>query len=371
MRRKLLQIGGGNFIGGGRSKIIYQLCVFLNKEQYEVCYHIVNPLPDELRDSINNVLYIPQRFNNKILNLANDSIQFVRKLRKQRFDIIHFNTDSLREQWRYIVLAIMFSKSKIVIHGHNTSSSNSDISVRVFRKVLMFALRGSVSLYLACSKEAATYLVGNKYAEKVFILPNGIPINQYEFNKNTRDALRKELKINDKTFVIGSVGRLSKQKNYDYLVDIVYKLKQKNIDFKLLIVGEGELHASLQKKINELGMDQDVILLGMRTNVNEYLQAFDVFCLTSIYEGFGIVNIEAQAAGLPCIISDRCPQSVDVTGDVRFLSINDSPNVWSEAIIDIMNNPYRYVKNKLIKDKGFDICDSAKKLMKLYDEILV
>lgn len=367
---KILQIGGGNFVGGGRSKIIYELCECLDKEKYEVYYHLVNPLAEELKPVIKNVIYTPSKYKNKVLRIMNDSYCYVKTLRQFKFDIIHFNTDSVREQWRYIVLSILFSDSKIVIHGHSTNSSKSEKVVKLYRNLFMKFFRKRVALFLACSEEAAEFLVGKTYVDDVVVLKNGIVISKYKYDPAIRNIMRKSLNIDDSTLVLGSVGRLSLYKNFDYLIRIYSELQKKIPDSKLLIIGEGEMRDSLQKTIDELGLTERVCLLGMKNNVNEYLQAFDVFCLTTLFEGFGIVNIEAQAAGLPCVISNGCPKAVDLTGEVLFLSVDMLPGDWSEAIFDFLQNHDRYDKCQMIKDKGYDLLDSALRLQQLYDAIL-
>ncbi len=134
----------------------------------------------------------------------------------------------------------------------------------------------------------------------------------------------------------------------------------------LLLVGDGELHNTIEKKVKNLGLSDSVIFSGVRSDAHDLLQAMDVFVFPSIYEGLGIVTIEAQAAGLPCIVSDVIPKEADVTDLIKKISLKEPLDVWVENIIKFSNGYKRRNTYKEIKNAGYDIYDMVKQIEGFY-----
>ncbi len=287
-----------------------------------------------------------------------------------KYDIIHLHTSS----WRGFLIeeiAMELGMEKVIVHSHSTGIDVTNEEDRIAQNKEHIEYRNKFSEqyatdFLACCYKAADWLFGSSIPkEKIQIMPNAIDVNKFAYNYETRNRIRKILGI-ENAFVIGHVGRYSYTKNQSFLIELVAKIHHDIPNIKLICIGEGENKALLQKAILEYQVEDNVILIDWVNNVNDYLQAFDMFCLPSIFEGLPISVIEAQAAGLPCLVSDSVTEEVEVTPLVKRLPlIIDN---WVANINQVSNNQINdrvYCRNLLI-DKGYDIESSAGRLMKLW-----
>ena len=168
--------------------------------------------------------------------------------------------------------------------------------------------------------------------------------------------------------MIGHVGRFMNPKNHTFIIDIFNQFHKDHPNSYLMLVGEGELKTSIQDKVRTLGLEDYVIFTGLRSDVNELLQAMDVFLFPSLYEGLPVSIIEAQAAGLPCLISDKVPIECKKTDLVYQLSLEDSVNIWADKIHEL-SHIIRKDTYEEIKQSGFDIVENAKWLENFYIEL--
>lgn len=246
-----------------------------------------------------------------------------------------------------------------IAHSHN---ANQDHNLKYVIKMYFrrFIPKYATDLF-ACSEEAGKWMFGDA-PFKVF--NNAIDAQSYVFNVEKRNKSRKELGVCDTTLLVGHVGRFSPQKNHSFLIDIFYEI-QKRTEAKLLLVGDGELRADIEKKIADLKLQDKVIMIGVRSDVADLLQAMDVFVFPSCYEGLGIVAIEAQAAGLPCLISDKVPIECKKTDLVQQLSLTLPVQKWAETAIASIKVPRDNTFTK-IKQAGYDIKENAISLMHFY-----
>lgn len=210
----------------------------------------------------------------------------------------------------------------------------------------------------AVSKDAGTSLYGNK--SDFIILNNGIDINKFKYNEQIRNKTRKELNLKNK-FVLGHIGRLSKEKKHLFLVDIFNEIHKYNTNSILLLVGNGNMKIDIENKIKNLNLHNHVLFVGTQKNTNVFYQAMDCFVFPSISEGFGIVAIEAQSAGLPCFISDRIPNEVNIINTTK-ISLNKSSKEWAEIILEKTKNFQRQDCSNIIRKAGFDMQDTVKNI---------
>jgi glycosyltransferase involved in cell wall biosynthesis len=205
--------------------------------------------------------------------------------------------------------------------------------------------------------------------QEIQIVNNGIDSEKFRFSEEERKRIREDLQLDDE-FVIGNVGRLQQQKNQGFLIDVFADIVDKNSSARLLIVGEGEDELFLKNKAIELGLEEKIIFYGFTTKMSSVLSAMDVFVLPSLFEGFGIVNIEAQANGLPCVVSDNMPTSVCLSDDFIFLSLTESRQRWVNSILKFGNYKRDLQKNNetisKIKEVGYDIKEVAKQMEMIY-----
>lgn len=213
-----------------------------------------------------------------------------------------------------------------------------------------------------CSEEAGNWLFGKKY-EKIFF-KNGIDSDLFKFNVKIRNQIRGTLEISS-DFVVGHVGNFSKAKNYDFILQIFKEIITLNKNSKLVLVGDGPLRKKVESHAISLGIEKHVMFLGIRSDIFNILQAMDVFLFPSRNEGLPVTVVEAQASGLPCILSDRITREVQITDDVHYLSLNSSANEWATLVITYADFIRKDVSLKLIK-AGFDVQKNAVWLKNYY-----
>src|SRR5699024_3274460 len=223
----------------------------------------------------------------------------------------------------------------------------------------------------ACSEKAAKWLYGNQ-AQQGVLLKNGIDTDQFIFSKSIRETVRNELNIKEGAITFGHVGRFSHQKNHLFLLDIFAALQKRIPESELVLVGDGPLREDMRKKIQLLNLENKVKLLGVRSDIPRLLQAFDVFLMPSFHEGLPVTLIEAQGAGLPCIISDTITKEVDMGMDlVHFLSLTEK-EAWLDAMIRIsMETPQRKISATALSRKGYDIKETAASMEGSYMAMMI
>ena len=250
---------------------------------------------------------------------------------------------------------------KTIIHSHSTSNG-SGVSAAV-KEVLQKPLRHQADVLMACSTEAGEWLFGKKacQSERFVLLPNAVDLRRYDPNDEKRRALRRELGLEGR-LVIGHVGRFMEVKNHSFLLEVFQKLHERQPASALLLVGDGPLQEETARRAVELGVADDVLMTGNRDDVPELLGAMDRFVLPSLWEGLPVTAVEAQAAGLPCFLSDSITRDVDITPLVHYLPLGN-PDAWADEILG--DHPRRDVRADIVR-AGFDVQDSARKLSELY-----
>jgi glycosyltransferase involved in cell wall biosynthesis len=259
---------------------------------------------------------------------------------------------------------------KVIVHSHNNDiGSDAHFLKLIGHKMCRRLFSNFIDVKLACSDLAAKWLFYDESHQEIQIVNNGIDSEKFRFSEEERKRIREDLQLDDE-FVIGNVGRLQQQKNQGFLIDVFADIVDKNSSARLLIVGEGEDELFLKNKAIELGLEEKIIFYGFTTKMSSVLSAMDVFVLPSLFEGFGIVNIEAQANGLPCVVSDNMPTSVCLSDDFIFLSLTESRQRWVNSILKFGNYKRDLQKNNetisKIKEVGYDIKEVAKQMEMIY-----
>lgn len=238
-------------------------------------------------------------------------------------------------------------------------SSNAGTMSRLnnfLHKLFMFLPKTVPTVKIAPSVEAAEYTFGKGSMERgeAHMLRNGLDFDAYKFNHDTRIALRAELGIED-CLAVGHVGRFSAQKNHEFMIDVFHCIYQKRNDAKLLLAGVGELENDVREKVKILGIEDKVVFLGRRSDVPELMSAFDVLLFPSFHEGMPNVVIEAQAAGLPCVISDAITSQADITGLVKYLPLNVSAEFWADEVLKTASSDERENTHDKFYNAGYDL----------------
>jgi glycosyltransferase EpsF len=215
-----------------------------------------------------------------------------------------------------------------ISHSHSTAGKGETMK-NAAKAILKTQANRYPTDRFACSGFAGEWLFGKDVPFEVVY--NAINLQRFFFSAASRAKARDGLGLVGNQFVIGHVGRFTPQKNHRFLLEAFSRAAAKRDDLVLLCAGSGEAEALAESWVAERGLTGKVRFLGQRDDVNELYQAFDVFAMPSLYEGLGLVGVEAQAVGLPCLLSDRITREVDVTGTCDFLPIDD-PDVWADAM---------------------------------------
>ena len=326
-----------------------------DKIQFDFLEHYLEPsaYDDEIEKLGGKIYHFSLRNDNNIFKYIIDLNKFFKE--HKEYKIIHCHMESIGT----ILFAIAkFNGVKNRIGHAHTNSTNNNLKGFV-KKIISKPFKYTTTTNFTCSLSAGKYLFKNKKYE---VIPNAIDIDKFKFDENSRVNLRKELGLEGYQ-VIGHVGRMDKGKNQLFLIDIFNEYLKINSKSKLVLVGDGELREKINDKIKELNIEDNVLLLGVRNDVNKLYSAFDVFVFSSLFEGLGIVLIEAQVNGLTCLVSDNIPRITKISNKIKYLSLEDKSS-WINEIkkSDKENHLVKY--NKLIDD--YDIKVLVKKLEKIY-----
>lgn len=252
-----------------------------------------------------------------------------------------------------------------ICHAHNWSC-RVDIK-SPFRWYYKKRMIPHITEMFVCGKKSGEWLFGKQYESKFVQMNNAIDASMFRFDSAFRSETRNSLGIGNNQLVIGHVGRFDKQKNHVFLIKIFEEIVKRNKNSILLLIGNDNCSGGNKIKllVNQLGLEDRVIFGGTRDNIPKILQAMDVFVFPSIYEGFGIAALEAQAAGLPTFVSDRVSQECMVTDCVHSISLSNSPKYWADEILKI-NCSKRTDRVMQIMKSGYDIDENARWLQNFY-----
>lgn len=281
------------------------------------------------------------------------------------YDIVHGQTSEIG--------AIIYEEAEkqkipvIIAHAH-LAKMNWDVK-SPFRLVWRRLTRQFADTYFTCSQDAAVWLFGKKGAKRAWQMNNAIDTEIFRYNPAVRENIRRQLDLKTELCFL-CVARFQKQKNHLFLLDVFSQIIKLQPDTKLFLVGDGELQSAIEMKIDDLNLQNSVLLLGLRSDVNVLMQAMDVFLMPSLFEGLPVSLVEAQASGLHCVISDTISEESILIDDlVRMISLKDSPKKWAEEII-AFSDYERKDTSPLILEKGYDIRENAKRLEQKYVELL-
>ena len=286
----------------------------------------------------------------------------------QGYDVIHLHTSS----WRGFLIeqiAMEMGVGKVIVHSHSTGVDVADARERKKqieeheRYKNQFSMEYATDV-CACSMLAAEWLFGFRIPrEQIQVLPNAIDVRKYHFRPKKRKEIRICFNLENR-IVIGNVGRYSYQKNQEFLIRAFAKAHGRNRSLFLLCLGEGAFLEQLKALAGQLGIADSVLFMEWSDHVENYLQAMDVFCLPSHFEGLPISAIEAQAAGIRCLISENVTKEVQVTDLVTFLHLKET--CWAEYLAGCVVDTHRDRQDEKIAEAGYDIRFAAKKLEKFY-----
>lgn len=364
--RVLMVLASVNIGGGVQNKImdIYRN-IDRNRVQYDFFVH-TNKKNDSYEEEINslggNVYYLGRV---KEIGIFNYLKGFYKLLKNNKYKVVH----------SYLGLndAVILSLAKLAKVKKRISHVRTNINKvkkkKYIKALLKFVIKINSTYLLAASKLAGESLYGKS---KFDVIPNALDIQKFmDVDKENIENFKKKMILSDNMIILGHVGRFSYEKNHDYLIKIANELIKKTIDFKIILVGDGELKEEFESKINKANLEQYFYITGAQLDVEKYYHVMDVLLFPSIHEGFGNVAIEAQVAKKHVIASNGVSREVDLDlGLVDFISL-DRIDLWIKEIIYLKKNIViaptdKQLKNVLSK-KLFDIEKSIDKYYTIYD----
>lgn len=296
-------------------------------------------------------------------------VLFLKKflLDKGPYDIVHSHLDW---QGGLIALASHLAKSPCVIaHAHTSNSGSNRLSVRILLPLQKWLIRHYANEYWACSYEAGDFVFGTR--EDVRVIPNAINLDRFLDQKHQDcEDMRGQWGCGKDTLVLAHAGSFSEVKNQDFLVDIAKCLEKRGVDYRLILAGDShnEYGRRLKNTIRGLGLTDRVKLIGVRDDLPLVFSSCDCFLFPSLYEGLGIVCVEAQAAGLRCLLSPGIPGEVDMGLNLTKYVEHMNPEKWAEEILATLGDkvPSKQTIVEQIRERGFDIKYNTLELEKLY-----
>jgi glycosyltransferase involved in cell wall biosynthesis len=251
-----------------------------------------------------------------------------------------------------------------IIHSHNAVSAET--ALKRFRNYFLnLGIPLWANKFIAVSDGAAKCAFGKsrKTMAEVKIIFNGIDTDRFRYNTTVRVDMRRELGLAEDSICVGHVGRFAEQKNHAFLLDIFQNMLKK-ANCVLLLAGEGHLEGVIKAKAHEMGISESIIFLGSRSDAERIYQAFDVFILPSLFEGFPLVAIEAQCAGLGCVVPDYLPRAVECSDNVCFLPLGDA-QAWSDTAFELAKIARSDASDR-VRAAGLDISDMCLKIAEMY-----
>ncbi len=313
---------------------------------------------------------IVRYFRNKFIRQLQTYMCLKKYLNENQYDIVHIHSDVA---FKLLIEGLASKKAgvkNIIFHSH---CSGIDRGHRIIKRIAHNVCKPFLGLigndFFACSKLAGEWMYTKKTCQKLVIINNAVDCKKFMFNKEIREKIRAEFKIKKDTILVGHVGRFMYQKNHERLIDIFYELNKMNRNTKLILIGEGDLESKIRNKVNKMGLDNNVIFAGVRRDVNDCMQAMDLFLLPSWFEGLPVVGIEAQASGLPCVMSDTITNETNLFGLVKFIPLEKNDKIWAENCITLINCTTRANTYEKMVEAGYDISNCNRSLKKIYISI--
>lgn len=357
-KKKVLVINTLGLKYEGITSVIYNYAKNINKKQFDMTFLAYSNIDTKLLEQfkeIGDVQYIANRKKKTISYICG-----LIKILKKKYNIVHINGNS-STMIIEAFLAKMFKVKNVIVHTHSVQSRYP-----VVNKILRGPMKVLADNLLACSDEAGNWL----YGKSAFtVMNNAIDTSRYSYNYSDRLLYRKEFDIKEE-IVVGHSGRFNIPKNHEFVIDS-FALFHKHVNnSKLLLLSEGSTYEEMKKKVARMGLSDCVIFAGSRSDAARIYNAMDLFVFPSKYEGLGIVLLEAQVNGLPCIASFGVPEIANISDEVQYLDLDLDD--WCKCMIDMTQTlEYDRYKQSVInsdklRQKGFDIIKQSVELEAIY-----
>lgn len=368
--KKVLEVFGEPIATGGQETFVFNNLKAMKSDNFR--FDFLTPYKCENEGRREDIATLGgSLFELKCPFLPGKSRELIKKpvsnfFANNKYDVVHIHSGSTSVLAIVSQIAKKAGTQKVIVHSH-CASERVTLLNKVNRRLCGMRMRGNVDLYCACSEEAARAKFCPEILPRVKIIRNGVNLGKYRRNASVRQAIRERIGAKETDFIIGHVGRMSYQKNQEYAISVFNELHSIMPSSQLWLIGDGPDCNMLKERIGELHLDDSVKLLGLIRDTSSYYQAFDAFILPSRFEGLPIALIEAEAAGLPCAVSDHVSRESDICSDfVSYLSLEDK-QAWVNFCVDNVNR-YNGEATDQLRNAGFSVSESAKTLERMYLE---
>lgn len=335
---KVLLVNTIRLEANGISTFIINSAKILSSSGIKVTILAPNTVNFELKSDLEANGICIKEIPNRMHNPIGYYLRLKRELRTHQYDVIHINGNSTTMAIELLAASHANVRLRIA-HSHNTNTNHPLIN-----KLLRPIFESNINGRLACNTAAGQWLFNDK---KYTVINNGIFLKKYLFNTDLRKKIRKQYNIANDDILIGHIGFFNFQKNQEFLVKL---LKDMDSKFKLILIGDGSNFAEIKQQVINNKLSNRVIFTGVVNNVSDYLNAFDIFALPSVFEGQPFVVIEALASGLPVLVSKNISTEINLTNTVKFISLKDK-NKW----IDVLNNSSHERNKSRLKESASNI----------------
>lgn len=290
------------------------------------------------------------------------------KSHKGEFDAVHHHTSWMGnlEPLRY---AKKYGVPVRIVHSH-TAGVGEPLYFTIKHRMGQWLARRWVTHALGCSEKACKYMFAHTgMLDETIVINNGIDMSKFYFSDDVRRRARKSIGIAQDDLVVGHVGRFATTKNHKFLIDIFGCLLKINHGAKLVLVGTGDLQDEIKYRITQLGIGDKALMLGDRSDVNELLQAMDIFVMPSIFEGLPVSLVEAQTAGLPVLCSDTVSPMTKILPSLKFKPLGEGAEAWAQEIVEMTASPSNRDMRELLTDSDFNIQCTLNQLYNIYTSV--
>ena len=340
-----------------RERVQFDFLVLRNEKEF---------YDDEILRLRGKKYFVYSKIKNTWLRVLDESRQIEVFLKDHNYKIVHIHyTTPLRAP--YLLAAKRAGVPIRIYHAHSAAvSGKSKLKLYIYEYYRKKTMEWGTE-WFACSKAAAKWIFPEELfgSGKVKIIYNGIDTNRFKYDKFKRNMIREQLGLNC-AYTLINTGRFSEQKNQSFLLKVNKDLKQKCPNIKLLFLGEGKLQGEIKEKAKQMGVYTDILFLGVKKNVEDYLSAADFYVMPSRYDGLPVAAIEAQCSGLPSIMSTNITDEVALTDHIEFISLDEKISEWSNKILKYKNF-LREDNSQIIAKNGYDIKTVAKWIEGYYE----
>lgn len=357
--KKILQIGMASSLGG-IEVFLKNLYDNINHEEFQFDFIDTTPNGICYKEYFERSGCKVYKVTSRRENMLKNKKELENIIKNNHYDIIHYHLNTLS----YITPIILANKYniKVIVHSHN-EWKGTNLRTAILDQINKKRIIKENVVRLACSEVAGNWIFGK---EPYKIIDNGINTLEFLYKKEKREKVRTELNIPESCTIIGHVGAFRYQKNHNFIIDVYYEYLKRNRNSMLILVGEGELKEEIETKVKDLQIEKNVKFLGLRKDVNNILSAMDYFIFPSHFEGLPISLVEAQIAGLPCLVSDTITREIDLTGKIDFISITENDiEKWVQKIINTKTGN-REISLDNPKIKKYDIRNTVNQIENIY-----